>query len=146
MLCCLGVVGVRFDVVWVGTQMLCTSCHTFFQLISKAMDFIGPQNECESMLSELELKLSGDRIERLQGQAYDAGVVMEELQEDEVQGVAEKLGYTLPTGEEVREGRGGEGGREGGREGGKEGREGGREGGWRGGEERRGEEESGVSE
>jgi hypothetical protein len=71
------------------------------------MDFIAPQPECESLLSELELKLSGDRIEKLQGQAYDAGTVLEELQEDGVYSMAERLGYSLPTGEEVRD----EGGR-----------------------------------
>ena len=62
------------------------------------MDFISDQSECEALLADLDLQLSSDHFERLQGQAYDAGTVMEEVQEGEEQ-VGEEL--ALPPYEEV---------------------------------------------
>ena len=42
---------------------------------------MGDRLECESLLTEIELKLSDDNFEKLHSQAYDAGTVMEEVQE-----------------------------------------------------------------
>ena len=85
------------------------------------MDFMDELAPCQSLLSELDLALSPAHFSRLQGQAYDLGTVMEEVQEtvDTQSSV-----FELPPCEKVREGGRGEGGR---REGGGGGREGGRE-------------------
>ena len=99
------------------------------QLVEKAMDFMDELAPCQSLLSELDLALSPAHFSRLQGQAYDLGTVMEEVQEtvDTQSSV-----FELPPCEKVREGGGREGGgrerrgREGGREGGRRGRGGGR--------------------
>ena len=53
------------------------------------------------MLAELELKMSGDQFDRLNGQVYDAGTVMEELQET-LGTLGQQLSFTLPSCAKVR--------------------------------------------
>ena len=65
------------------------------------MDFAGWQLECESLLSEVELKLSEDRFEKYRSQAYDAGSVMEEVQES-MEEMAESLSFSLPPPDKVQ--------------------------------------------
>lgn len=96
----LGVTSSHFVAVGVASLGGCGSTPFPLQLISKAMDFISDQSECEAFLADLELQLSSDHFERLQGQAYDAGTVMEEVQEGRAGQEGEEP--ALPPCEEVR--------------------------------------------
>ena len=57
------------------------SLPAFYQLINKALEFIGVQQACETLLTDLEEGLSSDRFDRLKAQVYDVGTVVEETQE-----------------------------------------------------------------
>ena len=52
------------------------------QVINNALDFVGTQKECEEYLIKLEERLSSDRFDKLKGQVYDVGTVLEEAQEE----------------------------------------------------------------
>ena len=70
------------------------------QLTSKGLEFISDKDDCDSLLAELELRLSTDYFEKLQSQVYDVGTVMEELQ-DTMEDLKPKLSFPLPSCDKV---------------------------------------------
>ena len=52
-----------------------------YQVINLGLVFVGSQTECERFLDKLDESLLSDRFDKLKGQVFDVGTVLEETQE-----------------------------------------------------------------